>query len=415
MEISEINIHYKYQRLFQPDSLPRYVIMTGGRGSAKSFTVSTFLAWAISEFSNWKILFTRYTLKSAEISIMPEFLEKLELLGETENCHITKTSITHGQTGSQIIFSGIKTQSGNQTAKLKSIPGINCFVVDEAEEFTSEADFDTINNSIRVRGLPNLVIMILNPQSVNHWIWERFFKESHRQVYINGIQVQISTHPSVHHIHTTYHDNIDHLDEGYLAEIEQLRIANEAKWANVFGGRWRDKAQGVIFEHWTEGAFDESLPYCYGLDEGFFPDPLGLIKVAVNRRRKRVYLQEMAYSQKLSTGDVITLLEEKVRNKRDLIVADDKGRLIGDLAKAGWNVVKAHKWPGSVKDGIRTLQDWEIIVDPESYNLKTELNNYVWNDKKASIPVDEFNHLIDPTRYAHERLTRKGRGVQRRN
>lgn len=411
----EVMVHYKYQKIFQPESLPRYTIMTGGRGSAKSFTISLFLCDAISRYENWKVLFTRYTLKSAEISIIPEFLQKLDLLGESQSCHITKTSITHKGTGSQIIFSGIKTQSGNQTAKLKSIPGVNCFVVDEAEEFVSEADFDTINNSIRIKGIPNLIFLVLNPQSINHWIWDRFLKESHRTIQVNGVAVQMSTLPGVNHIHSTYHDNIDHLDEGYLDEIQDLKERNPEKWANVFGGRWRDRAQGVIFENWTEGDFDNNLQYIYGLDEGFFPDPLAIIKVAINKRTKKIYCQEIAYSQRLSTDDVRTVLQEKIRNKRDLIVADDKGRLIGDLSRDGWNIKKAYKWPGSIRDGIRNIQDWEIIVDPESYNLKNELNNYIWNDRKASIPVDDNNHLIDPLRYAFERLTRKSGGVKRRN
>ncbi|MCU7583693.1 PBSX family phage terminase large subunit, partial [Riemerella anatipestifer] len=32
-------------------------------------------------------------------------------------------------------------------------------------------------------------------------------------------------------------------------------------------------------------------------------------------------------------------------------------------------------------------------------NLKKELRNYTWNDKKAGIPIDKHNHLIDALRY----------------
>ena len=46
-------------------------------------------------------------------------------------------------------FSGIKTASGDQTAKLKSISGINTFVLDEAEELMDEESFDKIDYSIR--------------------------------------------------------------------------------------------------------------------------------------------------------------------------------------------------------------------------------------------------------------------------
>ena len=32
-------------------------------------------------------------------------------------------------------------------------------------------------------------------------------------------------------------------------------------------------------------------------------------------------------------------------------------------------------------------------------NLEKELNSYVWDDKKAGIPIDANNHLIDAMRY----------------
>lgn len=81
--------------------------------------------------------------------------------------------------------------------------------------------------------------------------------------------------------------------------------------------------------------------------------------------------------------------------------------MIVELRKKGLNIVECEKGPGSVKAGILAMQDYELIIDPESINLKIELNNYCWNDKKAGIPIDAFNHLIDPARYAFRRLANK--------
>ena len=65
------------------------------------------------------ILFTRYTLTSAHVSIIPEFLEKIELINRYSDFHITKDEIINLKTGSKILFKGIKTSSGQQTASLK--------------------------------------------------------------------------------------------------------------------------------------------------------------------------------------------------------------------------------------------------------------------------------------------------------
>jgi len=119
---NKIALHPKYQTLFNSDS--RYFVITGGRGSGKSFAVNTFLPLLTYE-RNTKTLFTRYTMSSAEMSIIPEFREKLSIMGVEDQFAITKTEIRNKLTGSSIYFSGIKTASGDQTAKLKSIQGVN--------------------------------------------------------------------------------------------------------------------------------------------------------------------------------------------------------------------------------------------------------------------------------------------------
>jgi len=72
--------------------------------------------------------------------------------------------------------------------------------------------------------------------------------------------------------------------------------------------------------------------------------------------------------------------------------------MIAELRR-DFNIKAVVKYDGSVNEGIRILQDYELIVDPDSPYLEKELNNYIWSDKKAGIPIDAFNHLLDPLRY----------------
>ena len=51
------------------------------------------------------------------------------------------------------------------------------------------------------------------------------------------------------------------------------------------------------------------------------------------------------------------------------------------------------------------MLEYKIIITSESFNIETELNNYIWNDKKSGIPIDKYNHCIDSARYAFARLT----------
>ena len=66
----------------------------------------------------------------------------------------------------------------------------------------------------------------------------------------------------------------------------------------------------------------------------------------------------------------------------------------------GCNVRPSIKGQGSVTYGISLLQDYDIIVSPDSTNLIKELNNYRWLERKSNTPIDKYNHLIDAVRYA---------------
>lgn len=101
-----ITLNHKYQPLFQNET--RYYIITGGRGSAKSFGVGTF-ASLLSFEANHKILFTRQTMTSAHLSIIPEFQEKIDLMEANDIFDVTKSEIINKKSKSEIIFRGLKT------------------------------------------------------------------------------------------------------------------------------------------------------------------------------------------------------------------------------------------------------------------------------------------------------------------
>lgn len=413
--------------VFKPlyTSPDRYFLLTGGRASLKSSTVHDFIARLTYEQGHG-VLFTRYTMASAESSIIPEFRITLERLGITADFKITKNVITNLRTGSFIYFSGIKTSSGDQTAKLKSIAGITTWVIEEGEDFKDEKAFDAIDDSIRTAGQRNRVIWIQNPTTKEHFIYQRWIEPANRKVKVHGYYVTVSALPGVTHIHTTYHlaERMGYLAPGWLEKANRYRDEAERAvdpcrswyYYNYIGG-WLERAEGVIFENWTEGEFSTYFPSAYGLDYGNHPDPLALVQVAIDKRGKKLYAREHIYETNLSTEGILARLAEAVPNKRGLIVCDvNEPRTTLKISQSGYTIHPAAKGAGSIVADIRDLQDYQIVVDPDSANLKRELNNYVWNDKKASVPIDDWNHLIDGLRYAFRRLSpKKTAGVRRRN
>lgn len=399
-----ITANPKYKELYQTDK--RYILITGGRGSGKSFEVSTFLNLLTYE-KNHRVLFTRYTMTSANLSIIPEFIEKIELLEVGNHFEVTRDAIVNNQTGSDIIFKGIKTSSGTQTANLKSLQGVSTWVLDEAEELIDEGIFDKIDLSIRRNDVNNRIILVMNPATKEHWIWQRWFEGHTKYITIDGVQVPVSTHPDICHIHTTYKDNEANLSESYLRQIERIKTTNADKYRHVVLGGWLERSEGCIFTNHSEGEFDESLPFIFGADFGYITDASTLCKVAVCSKTMRIYVDECIYQHGLST-DELAREYDKHCTKQDLIVADNaEPRLINELwTDKGFNIQPCRKGKDSVKNGLTNMQDYEIIVTPRSHNIKRELNNYAWHDKKSNTPRDNgFDHCIDGIRYAFTDLT----------
>lgn len=385
-----IKVHKKYREILAKDS--RYYIVSGGRGSGKSFSVNALLVLLTYEAGH-TILFTRYTLASAYISIIPEFIEKLEMFGFLGDFHITKDEIRNKRSGSKIIFRGIKTSSGDQTANLKSLTGITTWVVDEAEELTDEQKFDTIDLSVRQQGKQNRVILILNPTTKEHFIYSRFFED-------RGVNEGVNkTVENTTYIHTTYLDNKNNLSQSYLGQIEQMKLRRPEKYKQQILGAWLNKAEGVIFDNWTIGEFKHMGTSIWGQDYGFAADPSTLVEVNIDSTNKRIYLKECFYLQRLTTSQISELNLKHARG--GLIIGDSaEPRLLSEIKAKGCNVRPSIKGPGSITYGISLLQDYDIVVSPASTNLIKELNNYRWLEKKSNTPVDNWNHLIDAVRYA---------------
>jgi len=226
-----MEIQSKYKPLFVYNPSTRYFIVSGGRGSGKSYVVTLNILNLTYEVGH-VILFTRWTLVSAHISIIPEFLEKIDLLNLHDDFEITQTEIVNKKTGSKILFRGIKTSQGTATANLKSISGVTTWILDEAEELVDQDIFDRIDLSIRAIDKPNKVIMVMNPSFKSHWIYKTFIHNKREDTT---------------YIHTSYVDNKNNLSQSFLDQAERVRQENQLRYEHLFLGKWLDDAEGLLW------------------------------------------------------------------------------------------------------------------------------------------------------------------------
>lgn len=379
------------------------ILITGSRASGKSFSASQFIERLTFEYNPTlkiahQILYTRYTMVSAAISVIPEVKEKIDIDGTQDYFKSTKTDIVNRMTGATIMFRGINTSSGNQTAKLKSIHGVTTFVVDEAEEWTSEEDFERIMLSIRQKGLQNRVIIIMNPSDSNHWVYKRFIEKTHKEVYYDGVPVQISTDPRVLHIHTTYLDNIEHLSPEFLNEVMEMRENEPEKYAHIMIGRWCDVAEGAVFKH--VGIVDKfpenAKKVAIGVDWGYSKDYTAIVKCGIVGNR--LYIEELCYKTEMLSSDIIKFLRPYADEGLFVYADSADPRLIDEVALGGIVIYGAQKGAGSILAGIDKMQTFEIFTTKKSVHLQSEFRNYIWAKDKdgryINTPEDHDNHCF---------------------
>lgn len=386
------------------------VLVSGGRDSGKSFSLGCFQIVAATDF-NHRILSTRYTMSSTDNSITKSISNRAEDLNKKHQLDFQSKEIRAYKGKGKISITGQKTSSGNQTAKLKSLEDYSIFITDEAEELLSFEEWNKVKRSIRAKDVQALNILTFNPPTREHWIAQRFYKN-----VPDGFCGIID---NVLYIHTTYLDNgkenmADHIWREYEALRKQYELYEsltpekqeitsfelKRDWEDykyrILGG-FKRQAEGVVFDRYDIGGFNNDLDYVHGLDFGS-NDPDALTKVAVDFDKKTIYIQQKYFKNNTSFDGLYKVLVDRV-GYSDLIVADSaERRLINDYYNMGLNIKRANKQ--NKEDQLKHLKGWKLIIDPESTDVIEAFNNYAWHDKKAGVVKHEYSDLMDSWRYA---------------
>jgi len=107
----------------------------------------------------------------------------------------------------------------------------------------------------------------------------------------------------------------------------------------------------------------------------------------------------LIYLKGLTTSQIYTY-NQRFAGKSLIIGDSAEPRLIEELRQKGNNIKGAIKGKDSIIYGITLMQDYDLVIDPDSINLIKELNNYTWLSKKSNTPIDNHNHIIDAIRYS---------------
>ena len=150
---------------------------------------------------------------------------------------------------------------------------------------------------------------------------------------------------------------------------------------------------------------------CIGIDYGFTNDPTAIIECGVYEND--LFVNELEYSTKLLTSDIIKVLKERKELKS---ISEVDPRLIQEISNAGLMIEQVKKT--DIMIGITRMQEFrKIYVTEQSNNVMKEFKSYTYvrdkNGKWINKPIDSYNHAIDAIRYyvIMELMTRQTQGI----
>ena len=415
MPANAIIFHPKFRPLFQRKKAgdPRYTVLTSGRAGGKSTAVST--ATVCDTFNDDKtILYCRQTMASAEISVIPEYTEKINMLKKQRAFYVKSDIVVNKVSGGNLYFRGIQTSSGNQTAKLKSIPNLRKFFLDEAQELVNTVDFDTIDLSIRDIDAANEVLMALNPSDIHHWIYKRFFKKPGVPYDFNGVV------DDVRYIHTDWRDLRPYLSPSFIKIALECERDNPEKYQNIYLGDWAIKRSGLIYPRWLPCSLADippGLEWWYGNDWGYSNDPNALVRMGFDPLTRTLYVVQVAYSTGMLPKDVARAIRQDCeawgQSADRVLVYCDPARpdSIQELRiQYGINAV-----PGINRDKVGRigyLQGFKVRYVGK--DIGEEAETYSWEPSKedpevfTDVPQDGGDHAMDAISYGSTHLRRLG-------
>lgn len=354
-------------------------VIQGGQGASKTYSILMLLINHASSNEDKEIFVASSELTKMRLTVIKDFktiMKAFEIFNPT--CFLGGT-LYNFPNGSFIKFIGLDKEDMGK--------GLRCDIM-----FVNEANKIKFETYRELTSRANQVFIDFNPNA-KFWAHE-----------------EVITRNDSDFIILTYKDN-EYLGKEEVFEIERYKQKgyNEAGevindfWANkwrVYGLGQEGFVDGVIFQNWKTGEFDDTLPIMYGIDFGF-KDPFTLLKVAFDAKTMTIYLHEEIYKSNLAPNDIIQLLNTKIPNKDSVILADsaDPTQIRG-IKNDGFNIMGLGK--EKIVIGIRHLQNWQFKVTDTSQNLIRELSNYIWLDKTGEVPIDSENHLLDPLRYTEK-------------
>ena len=372
--------------------------LSGGRGSGKSSFASIEILLGMLRNPSVNAIVYRKVGATLRESVYGQMIWAIERLGLERyfKCRLAPLELEYLPTGQRVLFRGADDPGKSKSIKLaRGWFGYLWF--EELAEFSGMEAIRTIKASILRGGRATTIYTYNPPKSRASWV--------------NAEAIVARPDRLVHE--SSYLDMPrEWLGETFLGEAEQLRRTNERAYRHLYLGEITGTG-GQVFDNLSLRAVDENEidfdRLLNGLDFGFAVDPDAFIRVYYDAKRRRLFIADEFRGVRTPAERLAK--EVASRAGRDAVRCDSADpRMISMLREGGVNAVAVKKGAGSVRAGIRFMQDLaEIIIDPARCPAAArEFSGYEYaRDGSGSFCADypdRDNHMIDAARYALEEV-----------
>jgi phage terminase large subunit len=347
----------------------------GSSRSAKTYNTVIWIVCQCLAVPKTTVSICRATLPSLKGSVLRDFIEVLQRIGEySDKCFNKSDLIYTFPNGSWVEFFSCDNETKLRGRKRKIL------FVNEANELKylewQQLQLRTTQFSI----------IDYNPSfSDEHWICE------------------VNKDPRTYHFISTYKDN-PFLEQKVIDEIESLKRKNFSLW-QIYGLGLQAQVEGLVFRNVD---VVERIPETgyrrrrfLGVDFGYTNDPTAIVDVVIEEETKTLYIDELCYRTSMLTSDIVA--ELKPQGAVKVISESADPRLVQEIYRAGINIHPVVKYQGSVEAGLTKMQEYKIVITKHSTNVIKEFRNYTYSQDKEgkwlNTPIDVWNHAIDAIRY----------------
>lgn len=222
VKIREVDYHFSWSKKKSRalwKTACRYIILTGGRSSGKSWTAAMLLLmWGYERKETiWCFRKHEVSLAKSVYPLLVEINAKYSMGYE-----VFKSKLVHPRTGTVIGFHGISSSTGTMQ-DVKGLHGTTIAYVEEGAVLSRD-EWDFLTPTIREQG--SRIIVTMNPTDVNNHIW----KLAH------------SGRDDVFHLHTTYFDNLE-LSDTARTDADNMKEDDPEYYDHIYMGVPHDDAE----------------------------------------------------------------------------------------------------------------------------------------------------------------------------